>query len=382
MFAIALRRMTGRRSVAARSVRLMASAIAVVATAAGLVPASGGAQEVTAAPRTHTVVEGNTLWEISQMYLGDPFLWPEVYRVNTDVVEDPHWIFPGEVLLIPEGIGTLAEAPLPTMEAGPAVLPSGPTVFAGGPRRSGASTRSYVGREQEPRTELTPGEFYAAPWVDRNGGPRGSGLIVTSADVPGVSAASARDRFQINDRVYVVAPEGEVVSVGDRYLSYALGPELAGLGQVVIPTGVLEIIEPSNADASVARVVEQYDEITMDQHLVTLEPFAMIAGLRPVPVELGLTAEIVWIPQAPILPSLQSYVVIDASSHDGIAPGDQLTVVLPRRETHDGLHLPEIEIAVAQVVRATPYGATALVIAQEQPAIDEGARVRVTARMP
>ena len=37
-----------------------------------------------AAPQTHTVREGDTLWDLAKHYRGDPFLWPDIYRMNTE----------------------------------------------------------------------------------------------------------------------------------------------------------------------------------------------------------------------------------------------------------------------------------------------------------
>ncbi|ARN74048.1 LysM peptidoglycan-binding domain-containing protein [Oceanicoccus sagamiensis] len=48
-------------------------------------------------PQTHVVVKGDTLWDISKMFLNDPWLWPEIWHVNPQV-DNPHLIYPGDVL--------------------------------------------------------------------------------------------------------------------------------------------------------------------------------------------------------------------------------------------------------------------------------------------
>ena len=44
-------------------------------------------------PQTHTVKDGDTLWDITQTYYGDPYRWPQVWSYNPDIT-NPHWIYP------------------------------------------------------------------------------------------------------------------------------------------------------------------------------------------------------------------------------------------------------------------------------------------------
>jgi len=63
-----------------------ASAQAPVVPAARVVPADSTSEV------THVVKTGATLWDLARTYLKNPFRWPDIFRRNADVAENPHWI--------------------------------------------------------------------------------------------------------------------------------------------------------------------------------------------------------------------------------------------------------------------------------------------------
>lgn len=70
----------------------------------------------------YIIVRGDTLWDIAGRFLGNPFLWPQIWDQNR-YITDAHWIYPGDPLIMPsvalvteragEAAGVGAEVPRP-----------------------------------------------------------------------------------------------------------------------------------------------------------------------------------------------------------------------------------------------------------------------------
>jgi LysM repeat protein len=330
---------------------------------------------------THVVKKGDTLWDIAKAYLKDPFRWPEVFRRNTDVVENPHWIYPGEVIRIPNGevrpevlarVST-KPAPAPAPEFERTVFTTQPAVVGGRLQSNG----ELIGRERAGAVRV--GEVEAAPFADREDGPKGAGRLAAAYDRPGIKAKASEQRFQLRDPVFVELPMGSVARVGDRYLAFELGPVLSDDAQLMVPTAIVRVEDVTPGQLVLARVVRQFGEITLDQGLVALENAVPATAMNPTPVQDGRTAHVLWVHEDPVLPSLQTYVVLTAEAGNDVQVGDQFTLI---DATVDEIHpAPPVPAAVAQVVRVTPYAVTALVVDHDQPTIRAGMPARLTARM-
>jgi hypothetical protein len=332
-----------------------------------------GADEV-----EHVVKKGDTLWDLAKEYLKDPFKWPEVFSRNSDIVENPQWIYPGENIRIPRGeVKPEVLAKIDT-RAVPAAPPR--TVFAATPGmysdrvQSDGSVIGRVGSYGVPR-----GEIDSAPYGDRKGGPSGAGRLAAAYDRPGIAAPDGENRFQLHDRVFVKMPVGVSGTPGQLLLVYRLGDEISDDAQLVIPTGIVRVESQQIGQPALASVVRQFGEIRLDQSLLPLVTTISGAGAL-IPVASGPSEKVIYIGGKDVLPSLQSYVVLTSRPANSVHVGDRFTLM---EDNVDPRHpAPPVPAAVAEVVKVTPYAVTAIIIDHDQPRIRTGMTARLTARLP
>ncbi len=359
------------------------SRIAVLAAGAALAPATASAQADTAAARPgaaaadtatlHVVRRGDTLWDLAIQYLRDPFRWPSIYRENRDVVENPHRIYPGERLRIPGGV-----APADAVASDRSTVPAAPARVGGiAVSPAGADTSAeisfLVAREdrlgdEAARTARRLADYLAAPYLGPVGGPAALGRV--EATERGLTSSIVGPRsLALGDDVRLVLGLGATPAPGARLLVAALGDRVGG-GQVVRPTGIVEIVEFEGAVAR-ARVIVVLDDLRDGQGLYALPP----APSEPAPSAGGGTVRVAWVENGGTLPGLQDWLVLSTPAGAGIGEGAEVEFVRPARDSARP-DLLEV-LGRARIVRVTPFGASAYVTNVTQPGIGVGVAGRV-----
>ena len=369
------------------------SAAVIAATAIVVLPPSAAAQTVPAAPPAstrraapdvvrHTVKPGDTLWDIARFYLKDPYRWPEVFHANTDIVKNPHWIYPGQILSI-DGAAVKSEVAARANTDGFVVSQiqtraQSATVFAETtptPRH-----RSVASTTIPPALTVRPGEYEAAPYVVDPRAPLAAGAVIGPVDVPALGLSSDAG-FRLFDRLYITVPTGATLGVGDSVIVARTSASIADVGTVVEPTAILRIDSTTGDRHAIATIVKQFSAVVPDQAVMSLGRSFESTSVRPVAGAYPLTAKLLWVQGSPRLPSLQTYVVLGAGEASGVRQGDQFTLLDDARFSN-GTPAPLVATARVTVVRVTPYAATGIVVSQTQPEIRAGMPGRLTAKMP
>lgn len=357
--------------------------------AATLVASPAMAQEPV--QREHVVRDGDTLWDLAALYYSNPFNWPTIYEANTTVVEDPHWIYPDEVLIIPGIRGDTEPQPRPDVAMG---TPEAPlrTVFYRPPPVSSARSDTGATLLSEPTFRDVPvklGQFTAAPYV---GDPE-------DLDVRAVYIAKLRENRDVGapptahpgDVIYMTYRGINRPDLGEKLLLMQVGDGLAG-GRILEPTAVIEVTRLED-ESMFARIETQYNPVHRGQLAVTMPdyPDFMVEDAPEVEGGSDLEGEVIEFIGDPPLPSLTDLGYVDLGAEDGVKVGDVFTAYLParnarEREVRDVFsrieRLPPEDVARLRVIRVGPEVSTVRVEHLYLPRLENGIRVHRTQRIP
>jgi hypothetical protein len=332
----------------------------VIAAAALVVAAPLSAQDEPGQPaQVHEVRPGETLWDIARVCLSDPFLWPEIFRLNTATVEDPALIYPRERLVLPACAGQ-AEEPV---FGPPQTRPTGPTLRIG---------------EIEPRPAVLQGDFYRAAFVAR---PAEVALVgrLEAPEFESVASVTIPPQINLYDRLFVRVDPARV-AVGDRLHLVREEREIRRVGRVYRPTGMVTVAALNGATATVV-LVGMFDQVRYGDAAMLVQAFPLRTLEQPRTVSPDLQGRVLAFQDATPMPRTESILFLDIGRRAGVGVGDEFEAYDPPAEQRWGTR-PEVAVARMQVVKVTEGTASVRVTHLDQPRIAVGLPVRRVARMP
>ncbi|HEX2208282.1 MAG TPA: LysM peptidoglycan-binding domain-containing protein [Longimicrobium sp.] len=339
----------------------MRTTASVIAAGALLAAAPLAAQDEPQPAQVHVVRPGETLWDIARACLSDPFLWPEIFRLNTATVEDPALIYPSERLVLPACAGQQA------FDEGP---------FFGQPERPrGPTLRLGVTVE---RPAVLEGDFYRAAFLAQ---PREVPLVgrLMEGEYQSVVDNQLPSQFNLYDRVFVRVDPARV-TVGDRLHFLREGRQIRRTGRVYLPTGVGTVAAVDNGTATVV-IVGMFDQVRPNDAAILPEDFPIRTTRRPDAVDADLQGRVLAFRDDTPLQRTESILFLDIGRSAGVGVGDEFEMYDPATQRRWGTR-PEVAVARMQVVKVTEGTASVRVTQLEQPRIAVGLPVRRVARMP
>lgn len=274
--------------------------------------------------RLHIIQRGDTLWDISNTYFQNPFLWPQLWDANR-YIENPHLIYPGDPLRIPELEVVRGEG-------------EGPGAPGAGPGEPGA------GPGEEAGIEGAPGE------AGRPGGPAGprfhpayeeisiqcAGYLREEADddfrIFGSEEDGHKDGLATGDVVYLNRGSEDGVSPGDTfYTQRRTGFQTGEGGSYIRRSGWLRILAVQE-ETSMAEIIQACLDVQVGDYLKPFEPIPVpLLPFEEPPTRLTPeTGRLRGRIEASLddLTTLgQGYLVsIDLGQEDGVVPGNVFTI--------------------------------------------------------
>ncbi|WP_026262978.1 LysM peptidoglycan-binding domain-containing protein [Chitiniphilus shinanonensis] len=263
------------------------------------------------APDRYVVVKGDTLWDISGKFLKKPWRWPEIWALNKQEIKNPHWIYPGDVIVLDRSgaeprLRLLRDSKNTGRSSG--VVKMGPRV----------RLEELVGDAAPsiPFNAIKP--FLNRPLVVDEGGLTNAPRIAAGPD--------DRVYFSAGDRVYAVGLSGEagstwhvfrpgrpLIDPDDPERKRVLGVEVDYLGDAALDVP---------GDVSTLHIIANREEVAVGSRLIRAEemPFMNYAPHAPQQLVQGRVA----------------------ATYGGVAEAGPYTTIVINRGSNDGLDIGSV----------------------------------------
>ncbi|BBI98316.1 hypothetical protein FGKAn22_00090 [Ferrigenium kumadai] len=181
------------------------------------------------------------MWDISAKFFKDPWKWPYIWGMNKESIKDPHWIYPGDVIILDRASGTLRIG---------GAIPSGNVVKLSPQVREDRSEHDAI--PSIPASAIAP--FLSQPLVIEEGalkdaptlvGAREGRVILGEHDIAFAKGLSADkgNKWQLYrpGKTFIDPDTKEVLGIEAIYLGNAEATDFAEVSTIAITRSVQEI---------------------------------------------------------------------------------------------------------------------------------------------
>lgn len=336
----------------------------------------------------HKVVEGETLWDLAGSYFQNSFSWPLIWEANQQIVADPHWIYPGQELVIPpQNVSEQVIAPDTTAAAEP-VAQAEEVVYEPEPVEEipVATVRKTqaIGYVKKPISVVSELMAFEAGFIsDELDKPTGHIIGSDRKDI---------EALMSNDPVYINLGSRDGAKPGDKHALYRVGQKVKhpqsgkNLGKIINIVGILEVTDIEEK-TSRAKLIKTFDGISRKEAFRPYIQIIVPKDVSPLPVQKSNEGCIVAFKQANTSATEYKIAYIDKGLANGIMPGDVFEIFRSGTKASDpdrgGKNiLPELIIGQLQVLSVRNNTAAAVITNSKVEDIVVGEKIRLIKQVP
>lgn len=319
---------------------------------------------------THTVVDGDTLWDLAEHYYDSPWEWRRIWEANRDSVPNPNLIYPDQVLTIPGREATVTDVavqpagrvppppPVSSSVGDHTVFYQDTSVMAAGVIRTGELDYLAVPRDA----------VYSAPWlIGLEEDPESVGRMEGFAG--GVVSSNTPRAY---NRVRISFTDGSP-RVGDQIQTFRVFWTIEDVGKVVRPTGVVTISD-IDEEGAIGIVTKEFHRMQLGDLVGPLPGYGLSLGQYAEPISEGAHAMIMGFADRNVLQNVESIAFLDVGANDGVTVGDEFDYLNPEagRDVAEGR---------LQVVGVKPNMASARIVQMDDIVFRQGLVVQLVRKM-